>query len=133
MTKHSPTSLSDRQKPKKRPPIGCRREPPQIFVRGKTGRGYGGYCMIKAHLRNKRGYVYLCWRENDTVRNFYLGKAPRSCPTTAAPDPAAGSSEPGPRGRAKNSPKNRARIPQDETKQGGSSRSTPENRRKYAQ
>jgi hypothetical protein len=51
--------------------------------------------LHKAHIRNKRGYVYLCWREGKRVRNFYLGKAPRNSPTRSAdlvaPAPAAGS------------------------------------------
>jgi hypothetical protein len=38
----------------------------------------------RAHLRNKRGYVYLSWRDGGTVRTFYLGKAPRSSPTESA-------------------------------------------------
>lgn len=37
--------------------------------------------LHKAHLRNKRGYLYLCWREGKRVHNFYLGKAPRNSPT----------------------------------------------------
>jgi hypothetical protein len=40
--------------------------------------------MVKSHLRNRRGYLYLCWRDKGTVRNFYLGKAPRKSPTAAA-------------------------------------------------
>lgn len=63
-------------------------EPPKIFVlvgfdavmrsgiyMGNEGR------YARAHLRNKRGYVYLCWREGERVKNYYLGKAPRKCPT----------------------------------------------------
>jgi hypothetical protein len=58
-----------------------RADPPRIYValEGKevweTGR------FAEAHLRNKKGYVYLCWRDGDRVRNFYLGKAPRKSPT----------------------------------------------------
>jgi len=35
----------------------------------------------RAHLRNRNGYVYLTWRDGERVRSFYLGKAPRKCPT----------------------------------------------------
>lgn len=54
--------------------------PAEIFVKGV---GYDTwntpYC--RAHLRNKRGYVYLQWRDGDRVRSLYLGKAPRKSPT----------------------------------------------------
>jgi hypothetical protein len=52
---------------------------PEIYVRGESA--FGMVEFKRAHLRNKRGYVYLCWREGDRVRNFYLGKAPRKSPT----------------------------------------------------
>jgi hypothetical protein len=38
----------------------------------------------RAHLRNRKGYVYLTWRDGQRVRSFYLGKAPRKCPTAPA-------------------------------------------------
>ena len=113
MKNNSPTTRSDRQELQKRPISACRahHKPPRIFVKTYEGPYHGR--MREAHLRNKRGYVYLCWRENGTVRNFYLGKAPRSCPTTAA-----GSSSPDgavriPARRARISPKNRVPLPQD--------------------
>lgn len=52
--------------------------PPEIAIIDRSG---GTYRQHKAHLRHKRGYVYLAWREGKRVRTFYLGKAPRSCPT----------------------------------------------------
>lgn len=39
----------------------------------------------KAHLRNRRGYVYLCWRDGEEFRTYYLGKAPRKSPTASGP------------------------------------------------
>lgn len=125
MRKNSPTSLNDRQRPKKRPEIPCRREPPEIEVKITTGSTYSGWQRVKAQLRNKRGYIYLCWRDGKTVRTFYLGKAPRSCPTTAAPAPPAVSSGPGSPRRAKNSPKNRLTLSKERTEGTGPTRSTP--------
>ncbi len=52
----------------------------------------------RAHLRNKKGYVYLRWREGKRVRTFYLGKAPRTSPTTAIADLAAAGARSGARG-----------------------------------
>jgi len=49
---------------------------PQIFVATKPG-PYGPR-YAHAHLRNRRGYVYLTWRDGDRVRTFYLGKASRN-------------------------------------------------------
>ncbi len=46
--------------------------------------------MRRAHLRNKGGYVYLCWREGERVRNYYLGKAPRKSPTVSSGPGRAG-------------------------------------------
>lgn len=92
--RHSPTSSaiargrSAVKKKRPRRPKEVRRvrqEPPDIYVRLGGESHYGAYSH--AHLRNKKGYVYLCWRDGDRVRNFYLGKAPRKSPTPA--DPAA--------------------------------------------
>lgn len=58
-----------------------RANPPKLFVEVPSKSLYGGPQHARAHLRNKRGYVYLCWREGLWVKNFYLGKAPRSSPT----------------------------------------------------
>jgi hypothetical protein len=65
--------------------------PPVIYVATKP-ESYYLKDLSRAHLRNKRGYVYLAWRDGDRVRNFYLGKAPRKSPTAAdprAPGPGA--------------------------------------------
>jgi len=69
---------------------------PAIYVRvSEKDDGYYSRAMYaRAHLRNKRGYVYLCWREGERVRNYYLGKAPRKSPTPGAAlpsDPPGGS------------------------------------------
>jgi hypothetical protein len=56
--------------------------PPEIYVRYKRADGFFRDCLC--HLRNKGGYVYLSWREDDRVRSFYLGKAPRKSPTGGA-------------------------------------------------
>lgn len=57
--------------------------PPRIFV-CTSPEPYYAHDFSRAHIRNKSGYVYLAWREGKRVRNFYLGKAPRSSPTTGA-------------------------------------------------
>lgn len=74
-----------------------RANPPKIFVEVPSKSLYGGPQHARAHLRNKRGYVYLCWREGLWVKNFYLGKAPRSSPTEFR-DPERSAPAPG-RGR----------------------------------
>jgi hypothetical protein len=56
-------------------------EPPSIFVAKNCGGP--GQLYARAHLRNKRGYVYLTWRDGDRVRAYYLGKTPRKSPTRA--------------------------------------------------
>lgn len=55
--------------------------PPGIYIEIPGGNWQTGRGMAHAHIRNKRGYVYLAWREGDRVKNFYLGKAPRKSPT----------------------------------------------------
>jgi hypothetical protein len=84
--RNSPTSLMAIKRPKKRPRAlrRVKQRPPEIWV--NTKRELWKRRLVLAHLRNKRGYIYLCWREGKRVRNFYLGKAPRSCPTTRAED-----------------------------------------------
>ena len=59
----------------------CRVKQPIPEIRVKVDRPYQFATYARAYLRNKRGYVYLCWRDGDRVRNFYLGKAPRKSPT----------------------------------------------------
>ena len=57
---------------------------PEIFVRCADRSHPWRNPYARAHLRNKRGYVYLSWRDGGQVRTFYLGRAPRKCPTSAA-------------------------------------------------
>lgn len=80
----SPTRNKENSSSKKqlRAPRRSKPAPPLIFIE-RSVNGYRHH-MSRAHLRNKRGYVYLCWREGKRVRTFYLGKAPRPSPT---PDP----------------------------------------------
>lgn len=65
--------------------------PPEIYVRVE-GRASWKSSYARAHLRNRKGYVYLSWRDGDRVRELYLGKAPRKSPTLElerlAPAPA---------------------------------------------
>ena len=77
----SPTRAQENSSRKKEPrgPRRSKPAPPAIFIESSVN-GYRHH-MSRAHLRNKRGYVYLCWREGNRVHNFYLGKAPRSSPT----------------------------------------------------
>jgi hypothetical protein len=63
---------------------GRRVDPPKIFVALESKLVWESGRFAEAHLRNKKGYVYLCWRDGDRVRNFYLGKAPRKSPTAAS-------------------------------------------------
>ena len=56
---------------------------PKIFV-CTSPESHHAHDFSRAHIRNKRGYVYLAWRDGNRVRNFYLGKAPRSSPTLDA-------------------------------------------------
>jgi len=39
--------------------------------------------LHKAHLRNHRGYLELCWRVGKTVKTVHLGKAAKHSPTRA--------------------------------------------------
>jgi hypothetical protein len=69
---------------KKRPrAIAARRRasPPEIFVKCVDRDAPWRDPYARAHLRNRNGYVYLTWRDGQRVRSFYLGKAPRKCPT----------------------------------------------------
>jgi len=65
--------------------------PPQIYVQVRVG-DFGGTRMFQAHIRLRRdSYRYLVWREEDRVREFYLGKVSKACPTSRAEiSPAAG-------------------------------------------
>jgi hypothetical protein len=76
-------SRQELQIPRRASPV-----PPEIFVRILDHSYFSAF--RQAHLRNKRGYVYLCWREGKRVRNFYLGKARKPSPTRSADlDPPA--------------------------------------------
>ena len=71
-----------------------RASPPEIFVKCGDREHRFRDPYARAHLRNRNGYVYLTWRDGQRVRSFYLGKAPRKCPTLepAASIAGAGSS-----------------------------------------
>jgi len=59
-----------------------KRPAPEIYVkiRGTKRVPY----FAKAHIRNHRGCLELCWREGDKVRTFHLAKGRKSPPTAAA-------------------------------------------------
>src|SRR5258705_12849187 len=57
-------------------------EPPLIFV-AVNGADVYGQKYARAHLRNRKGYVYLTWSDGEKVKTFYLGKAPRKSLTPA--------------------------------------------------
>lgn len=92
----SPTPRGDRHGRKNgrsrrlRRPLGKSgpRPAPEIFVRCDAN-PYGYRHFARCHLRNRKGYVYLCWRDGDKFRTHYLGKAPRKSPT---PEDLAGAS-----------------------------------------
>lgn len=96
MRKVSPTQTRVAKRPRNQLliPRRARVPPPEIFVRLTDHVPYAAF--HQAHLRNKRGYVYLCWREGKRVRNFYLGKARKPSPTRPSsahfPAPASVSS-----------------------------------------
>lgn len=77
----SPTKKNDRLKMKKsksarlKTAIAKRRPrplAPEIYV--KLPLDAAGKLYSRAHLRNKRGYLYLSWRDGEKVRTLYLGK-----------------------------------------------------------
>ena len=71
-----------------RPAIAARRAtPPEIFIKCVDRAHPWRDPYARAHLRNRKGYVYLTWRDGERVRSYYLGKAPRKSPTA---DPPAG-------------------------------------------
>ena|ERR1700732_3534948 len=55
---------------------------PRIYVQVATDTVYPRYAL--AHLRNKKGYLYLSWRDGKKIRTRYLGKTSRAYPTPAA-------------------------------------------------
>lgn len=105
--------------------------PPTILIETQPG-SFPLPGQHRAHLRNKRGYVYLCWREGRKVRSFYLGKAPRSCPTAAARSQLTAAAIADPPRRARITQKNRARLPQSAPLDSRPTRSTPEKGGNYA-
>ena len=54
---------------------------PPLFVHVLWPESYAGRRMVRAHLRNHRGYLELCWREGKTVKTVHLGKAAKASPT----------------------------------------------------
>lgn len=82
--------------------------PPEIYVRVVEGASWR-HSYARAHLRNRKGYVYLSWRDGERVRELYLGKAPRKSPTLElerlAPAPAAAELAGRPARRVKLTPK----------------------------
>ena len=83
-----PTNQPGRQDPKSprkngrvRSIAARRASPPEIFVKSLDREHPWRDPNARAHLRNRSGYVYLTWRDGQRVRSFYLGKAPRKCPT----------------------------------------------------
>lgn len=54
---------------------------PPLFVHVEWPGAYGGRRMVRAHLRNNRGYLELCWREGKAVKTVHLGKAAIHSPT----------------------------------------------------
>jgi len=54
---------------------------PPLFVHIEWPGSYGGRRMVRAHLRNNRGYLELCWREGEAVKTVHLGKAAIHSPT----------------------------------------------------
>jgi hypothetical protein len=78
-----------------------KREVPEIYVRIEQRFNFAHFA--KAHLRNKRGYVYLCWRKGRKILTFYLGKQPRSYPTRQVQDLAGAGAARRPAHRTKSS------------------------------
>ena len=79
--KNSPTRRIGSKNGRSRPKKGRREKPapPEIYVRIPCPLYDSKYA--EAHLRNRRGYVELCWRENGRIRTFYLGKRKNPSPT----------------------------------------------------
>ncbi len=63
-------------------PCRARKIVPEIFV--AVGQGQWSKVYHRAHLRNKQGYLYLCWRQSGTVETFYLGKVKQKSPTRSS-------------------------------------------------
>lgn len=76
---------------------GRRGNVPRLFVLVPDGRAYRGSRYVSAHLRNKRGYLELCWRDGKRVKTVHLGKAANSSPTRRRGP--GGRRRPGPRRR----------------------------------
>jgi hypothetical protein len=53
--------------------------PPEIYVLVRAEDGIAKYS--RAHLRIKRGYHELCWRDGDKVRTYHLPKRVKASPT----------------------------------------------------
>lgn len=91
MKKHPPTKRKNRSSADSgasRDREGGRKESrvklnPEIFVM-RVHRGRYDKLYARAHLRNKKGDVFLCWKDGNRVRNFYLGRRKQKPPTQAA-------------------------------------------------
>ena len=57
---------------------------PGLFVQVPCPDSWAKVRYVKAHLRNHRGYLELCWREGKAVKTVHLGKAAIHSPTRAA-------------------------------------------------
>jgi len=71
--------------------IAARRaSPPEIFVKC-VDRAHPPWRdpYDRAHLRNRKGYVYLTWRDGERVRSFYLGKRRANPLRRTSPGPPA--------------------------------------------
>jgi hypothetical protein len=73
--------------------------PPEIYVKVRNGYWRSNYA--RAHLRNHRGYMELCWRDGKRIRTLHLGKVRKNSPTAAAPGPARRRPAPAPARRGK--------------------------------
>ena len=62
---------------------------PELYVGIAKSRNRYSDPYVRARIVEKRGYVYLTYREGKTVRTHYLGKAPKTSPTESA-GPGAG-------------------------------------------
>lgn len=84
-TKSAAASVDGKRRRKRGAAIAKPRRvtPPEIYVHWRDPERPWRSPYARAHLRNKKGYVYLTWREGERVRTFYLGKAPRKSPTAA--------------------------------------------------
>src|SRR5258707_414077 len=72
------TAVSDRRSQ-------SRGKPTPKFFAERTEPGPYGRLYARVHLRNKRGDVYLVWKDGNKVRSFYVGRRKYYLPTVARP------------------------------------------------